>query len=108
MSEPVGRTAGASALFGNAEVNLASTAPSGLAIKLIGVVSASGRKPGYALVQIDPKTIVAVRAGENIAPGVRLEKVYPDHVTLQRAGTSEELPLAERKPAPVIVPGPRK
>ena len=108
ISEPAGRMAGASTLFGNAQVAPASTAPTGLAIKLIGVVSASGRKPGYALVQIDPKTIVAVRAGDDIAPGVRLEKVFPDHVTLQRAGTSEELPLAERKPAPVIVPGARK
>ena len=106
-AEPTGRAASASALFGRVQNNQAADAPTGLAIKLLGVVSASEGKPGYAVVQLDAKQILAVRAGEIIAPGVRLAKVFPDHVTLERTGTQESLALAERRksappPAPAV------
>jgi general secretion pathway protein C len=101
MVDSVSRSAGTDTLFGILQAGQASAAPTGLAIKLIGVVSSTGRKPGYAVMQLDAKTIRAVRAGEEIAPGIRLDKVFPDHVTLERTGTSESLALAERKnPAP--------
>jgi general secretion pathway protein C len=97
MSEPVSRSTIAHTLFGSLQGAQAAAAPSGLAIKLVGVVAASGDKPSYAVVQVDAKTILAVRAGEEIAPGIRLDKVFTDHVTLQRTGASESLALAERK-----------
>ena len=101
MVETTGRLAGANALFGNLQASQGAEAPTGMAIKLVGVVSATGEKPGYALMQLDAKTVRAVRAGEEITPGVRLDKVFPDHVTLERTGASESLALVERnKPAP--------
>jgi len=108
LSEPAIRLSGAGALFGTAQLSAMASTPSALAIKLIGVVAASGREPGYALVQVDAKKIITVRTGDDIAPGVRLEKVYPDRVTLQRTGTSEDLALNERKKPPPIVPAGRK
>lgn len=106
VSEPVSRSTIAHTLFGSLQGGQAAAAPTGLAIKLVGVVAASGDKPSYAVVQVDAKTILAVRAGEEIAPGIRLDKVFADRVTLQRTGASEELALAERKkPAPAAVPG---
>lgn len=106
MAEPVSRSAIAHTLFGIPPSGPSAAVPTGLAIKLVGVVAAAGNKPSYAVVQVDAKTILAVRAGEEIAPGIRLGEVFPDHVTLQRAGVSEELALVERKrPAPAGVPG---
>jgi general secretion pathway protein C len=104
MIETVSRAARADTLFGIL-ASQATASPTGVAIKLIGVVSATGRKPGYAVMQLDAKTIRAVRAGEEIAPGIRLDKVFPDHVTLERTGTSESLALAERKNPVPVAPG---
>jgi general secretion pathway protein C len=104
--EPVSRSTVAHTLFGRVQGGQAAAAPSGLAIMLVGVVAAAGNKPSYAVVQVDAKTILAVRAGEEIAPGIRLDKVFADHVILQRAGASEDLALAERKkPPPAVAPG---
>ena len=105
LAEPVSRTAIAHSLFGSMPSGQSAAVPTGLAIKLVGVVAAAGKKPSYAVLQVDAKTILAVRAGEEIAPGIRLERVFADHVTLQRVGASEDLALAERnKPAPVTAP----
>ena len=106
LTAPIGRTAAAGALFGRVPAGNAADAPTGLSIKLVGVVAAKGERPGYALIQVDANQILAVRAGEDVAPGIRLEKVFPDHVTLVRTGTSESLALVERrKPVPSPVPG---
>lgn len=109
LGDPVGRLSSVGTLFGTAQASVATALPAALQIKLIGVVAASGREPGYALVQVDAKKVLTVRAGDEIAPGVRLEKVFPDRVTLKRTDSTEELALAERKmPSPVIVPAARK
>jgi general secretion pathway protein C len=109
LGEPVGRLSSVGSIVGTAQASLAAAVPAALPLKLIGVVAASGREPGYALVQVDAKKVFTVRAGDEISPGVRLEKVFPDRVTLKRTGSTEELTLAERrKPSPVIVPAARK
>jgi general secretion pathway protein C len=41
--------------------------------------------------QFEGKQIVAVREGEDAAPGVRLAEVHPDHVILERGGVREAL-----------------
>ena len=96
-AEPVGRMASANTLFGSVPRTQAAEAPTGLAIKLVGVMAATDGRPGYAVVQLDAKQILAVRAGEIIVPGIRLEKVYPDHVTLERSGARETVALPERR-----------
>lgn len=87
----------AGGLFGIAESSVGSVVPTGLAIELLGVVAASGGRPGYALVRLDAKEILVARAGDELAPGVRIEQVFPDHVTLERGGTLETLAWPEKQ-----------
>ena len=106
-AEPTGRMVSASALFGRALDKGAGT-PTGLGIELLGVMAATGAGPGYALVRLNTKQELWVRAGEDITPGICLDDVFPDHVTLQRNGTRETLALPEQgKSVPPLasVPG---
>src|SRR4051794_1487113 len=64
----------AGALFGRAE-RAADGAPTNLAIKLLGVAAATGKARGYAVVELAPRNILAVREGDEIAPGIRLAEV---------------------------------
>jgi general secretion pathway protein C len=82
----------ASGFFGKPDRGMDSgMAQTGLAFRLLGVVSATAGHPGFAVVQFEPRQIRAVRAGEEIAPGVQLAEVEPDHVVLERAGIRETL-----------------
>ena len=104
-AEPAGHLAAAGALFAQMQKNTVIDAPTAAAIALVGVVAASGDGPGYAVVRLDTK-LLTVRAGDDIAPGFRLERVFPDHVTLERNGARETLAWPVRgKPAAPIVPG---
>lgn len=94
-----GNIVSASRLFGRVERNKNSAAPTGIAIKLLGVVAASGGRRGYAVVQLDAKQILAVHEGEDVAPGVRLAEVLPDHVILERGGVRETLAWPEKRAA---------
>lgn len=58
----------------------------------------STRKGGMAVIAIDKGRTVAVSAGDEILPGVRLEKVQPDHVLVSRNGVQQRLELPRRKP----------
>ena len=86
-----GRVEAAYGLFGNAQRDRNGAAPTGIAIKLLGVVAASGSQPGYALLRLDTKQTVAVREGGEIEPGVRLAEVHADHIVLERSGVRETL-----------------
>lgn len=99
-ADPASSVATANTLFGTAMSNRAQ--PTGLAIKLQGVVAEPGGKgkKGYAVVQLDGKQTLAVHEGEDIARGVRLAEVHPDHVILERNGIRETLALPEKKSAP--------
>jgi general secretion pathway protein C len=97
--EPAGRAESAYALFGSAQRDRNIAAPTGIAIKLLGVAAASGGRRGYAVVQLEAKQILAVREGEDIAPGIRLAEVHTDHVILERNGTLETLAWPEKKAA---------
>ena len=93
-----GGVAAATALFGNVARNK-NTAPTGIAIRLLGVVAAAGGRRGYAVVQLDAKRSLAVREGMDVAPGVRLAEVHPNHVILERGGVRETLALPEQRAA---------
>lgn len=90
-------------IFGVAHRKQTATAPTGIAIRLLGVVAASGNEPGYAVVQLDAKRILAVPEGKEIDPGVRLAEVHPNYVVLERGGAREKLEWPKRQPtkAPV-------
>lgn len=92
-----GSVASAGAIFGIVPRQQAAAAPTGIAIKLLGVVAASGGRRGYAVVQLEAKEIRAVHEGEDVAPGIRLAEVLADHVILERSGMRETLALPERK-----------
>ncbi len=91
ISEPAGRLAAAGNLFGRVQDDAHADTPTGLAVKLLGVMAAAPEGSGYALLQLDAKKTQVVRAGGYLAPGIRLEKVLPQQVILQRNGVRETL-----------------
>lgn len=97
--EAMPRVESAYGLFGGARSTPLTIAPTGLAIKLLGIAAASGGRRGYAVVQLEAKEIRAVREGEDVAPGVRLAEVHADYVVLERNGARETLAWPERNSA---------
>ena len=90
-----GRVEAAYGLFGSAQRGQNIAAPAASAVRLLGVVAASGSRSGsqssYAVFRLDAKQTVAVREGGEIEPGVRLAEVHADHVVLERSGVRETL-----------------
>ena len=84
-------------LFGKVARDRAGAAPTGMAIRLLGVAAASAGRGGYAVVQLDGKQIFAVREGEDVAPGIRLAEVHPEQVILERNGTRESLAWPQKR-----------
>ena len=106
VAEPGGRIAAANGLFGTLQRDQNTAAPTGIAIKLLGVMAGSAGRPGYAVVQLDAKNSLAVREGKEVAPGIRLAEVHPDHIVLERNGTRETLAWP-KKNTPAEFPAPR-
>ena len=94
---PSGSVASASTIFGNVPRKQNTAAPTGIAIRLLGVVAASGGRRGYAVVQLEAKEILAVHEGHDVARGIRLAEVHPDHVILERGGVRETLAWPEKR-----------
>ena len=89
-------------LFGNAlptadDRAIASAAPdSTLSLLLRGVIAGDDPKDGRAIVaERDGSNERNVRAGEEIAPGVVVDSIYPDRVMLSRGGALEALRLPQ-------------
>lgn len=98
--------ASAAGLFGSAPASVNAAAPTGSAIRLLGVVAASSGNRGYAALQVGANEILAVREGENVAPGILLAEVTARQVILERAGVRETLVLPEPTPSPATVTAP--
>jgi general secretion pathway protein C len=92
-----GSLGAAGLVFGRVDRNRNAAAPTGIAIRLLGVVAASGGRRGYAVVQLEAKQILAVLEGEDVTPGLRLAEVHPDHVILDRGGVRETLAWPVKK-----------
>jgi general secretion pathway protein C len=91
-SAPAAAAAAAAALFGAVKHGVAAAGALGSsAIRLMGVVAASGERRGYAVLRLDGKHSVAILQGEDIEPGLRLAEVHVDHVVLERNGARETL-----------------
>jgi general secretion pathway protein C len=100
---PAGRIS-AGALFGSVQRDPVSAAPTGIAIRLLGIVAAQGGLPGYAVVELEPRQILAVREGDDVAPGIRLAEVGPDQIILERGGIRETLAWPDKTNPPEPVP----
>ena len=99
-------TAAARRLFGDA-AERGAPAGSTAQIRLVGVVAASARKPGYAVIELESGQNVTLRTGEALAPGVVLVEVHANHVVLERNGARESVtwPNAPRPAAVATRPG---
>jgi len=89
--ETAGRMGSTQNLFGNLERDRNAASMAGGAVKLLGVVAATGGRPGYAVMQLDARRSVTVREGQDAAPGIHLSEVHADHVVLTREGVRETL-----------------
>ena len=98
--------ASAFGLFGSAPSGGNAAAPTGMAIRLLGIVAATPGHRGVAAVQLGAKEILAVREGENVAPGIMLAEVSARQVILERGGVRETLALPEPTPANVPATAP--
>jgi general secretion pathway protein C len=68
-------------------------------IRLVGVIAQGKRGKGIALLAVDGRPALALRAGEDIAAGVRLAEVRADRVLVSRSGAIQEIQLPA-KPTP--------
>lgn len=70
-------------------------------ITLRGVVAPSRQgRPGVAVLTVAGKPPIAVREGEEVAPGVSLHRVLPRSVELERGRQVQTLSLPERTTPP--------
>jgi general secretion pathway protein C len=89
--ESVSSAGAAAGLFGSARPGRISRAVAGGQIRLLGLVTASPGRRGYAVLQLDSRQILAVHEGAEISPGVRLSRVAVDHAVVERAGSRESI-----------------
>ena len=66
----------------------------------------ANRDGGMAVIALDRARTVTVRSGEELAPGITLERVLRDHVIVNQGGVSQRLELPQAKPldAPPTAP----
>jgi hypothetical protein len=74
--------------------------------RLLGVI-AGPNGTGQALFRLADRGPVLVTAGREVAPGLRLDAVYPDRVRLAVRGEARELLLRSPSPLAAAVPPPR-
>jgi general secretion pathway protein C len=96
--QPPGRADSSYGLFGNVQRDPNIAAPTGVAIKLLGVAAVSSGRRGYAVLKLEGRQILAVHEGEDVAAGIRLAEVHTDYVILERNGTRETLSWPEKNP----------
>jgi len=89
--ETASNASSAGGLFGNARLGPGAAAAASGAVRLMGLVAASGGRPGHAVLRLDAKKTVAVLQGQDVEPGLRLAEVHVDHIILERNGERETL-----------------
>jgi type II secretory pathway component PulC len=91
-------------LFGAVQRDRTVAAPTGVAMKLLGVAAGSSHTRGYAVLQVGGKDIVAIREGGDIVTGISLAEVHRDRIVLTRNGVRETLawPGQSGSAAPLI------
>jgi general secretion pathway protein C len=62
-------------------------------IRLVGVIAVGKSGKGIALLSVDSKPAVALRAGEDVRPGITLAEVRADRIVVSRSGVPQEIRL---------------
>lgn len=62
-------------------------------VQLLGLFSATGGKPGFAILKLDEKRQLGVAEGAEVVPGTKLVAVNVDHILLERAGMQQKVSL---------------
>jgi len=97
-------------LFGNAQAMQGmGTAASALSLILRGTLAAANPHTGIAVIADPRDGERAYSVGDEVASGITLSAVYPDRVTLSRAGSDETLLLPRDHnldPANIVQPTP--
>jgi len=85
-------------LFGMAAANAPAAATRGpVDFRLNGIIAAQAQgKPAYAILVPEGKPAQLVREGEEVAPGITLQRVLPREVELSRGGQTQTLSLPDR------------
>ena len=98
--ETASNASSALGLFGSVKQGPSAAVSASGAIRLMGVVAASGgrsgSRPGHAVLRLDAKKTVAVLQGAEVEPGLRLVEVHVDHIVLERNGARESLAWPEK------------
>jgi len=94
--EAAGRPSFAGGLFGSVKHGPSAAVAASNAVRLLGVVAASGSRRGHAVLRLDAKKTVAVLQGEDVEPGLRLAEVHADYIILERNGARETLAWPEK------------
>lgn len=63
-----------------------------------GLIAAQGRRKGVAIVSLDGQPPVTIAEGEEIRPGVRLERVLSNQISINRQGVQESIFLSSASP----------
>lgn len=95
--EAAGRPSSAGGLFGSVKLGPGAAAAASNAVRLMGIVAASGGRRGHAVLRLEANKTVAVLQGEEVEPGLRLAEVRADHIILERNGARETLAWPETK-----------
>lgn len=94
--ETASNASSAGGLFGSVKQGPGAAAAASGAIRLMGVVAASGVRRGHAVLRLDAKKTLAVLQGAEVEPGLRLVEVHVDHIVLERNGARETLAWPEK------------
>jgi hypothetical protein len=65
-------------------------------VQLLGVFTASAKRPGFAILKLDDKRQKGVAEGEEVASGTKLVAVFADYVLLEKGGVQQRVDLENK------------
>ena len=65
-------------------------------IRLKGVFATHGKIPSFAIVNTGAKADLAVRAGDEVLPGLKLQAVHSQYIVVSRAGALQRINLEQK------------
>lgn len=68
-------------------------APRPKSYRLLGLMTASDKLPGFAILSANGTESLAIVEGDEIVPGLTLLKVLPNQVVIGREGSTESIAL---------------